>query len=102
MTYIIFDLEATCWEQYDKSDNETIEIGAVKINDKFEIESDFEQFIKPIRYPKLSDFCKKLTTIKQSDVDNAPFFYEAKKKFFPKIRLVGFQGPALLCQFSSK
>lgn len=79
--YIILDLEATCWEQYDKSDNEIIEIGAVKINEAKEIESEFVQFVKPIKHPNLSTFCKQLTSIRQEDVDNAPHFYEAKDKF---------------------
>lgn len=81
MKFIIFDLEATCWEQYDKSDNETIEIGAIKINMDREIEDEFVQFVKPIRFPKLSEFCKNLTTIDQEDIDNAPHFYEAKTRF---------------------
>jgi len=81
MKYIVFDLEATCWDQHDRSNNETIEIGAVMINENKNFESEFVQFVKPIRYPKLSDFCKKLTTITQQDVDEAPYFYEAKEKF---------------------
>ena len=32
MNYIILDLEATCWEGWEKSQNETIEIGAVLVN----------------------------------------------------------------------
>ena len=81
MNYIIFDLEATCWDGWDKSQNETIEIGAVLINDDKEIVSDFEQFIKPLKHPILSEFCKDLTSIKQSDVDQAPYFGEAIEKF---------------------
>lgn len=81
MNYIILDLEATCWEGYDKSRNETIEIGAVLVNDKKEIVSEFVQFIKPLKHPILSDFCKTLTTIQQEDVDNAPYFSEAIETF---------------------
>lgn len=81
MNYIVFDLEATCWEGWNKSQNETIEIGAVLVNDRMEIVSEFEQFVKPIKFPNLSDFCKELTSIKQSDVDAAPYFAEAIEKF---------------------
>ena len=37
MRFIIFDLEATCWDQWEKKDNETIEIGAVMVNENKEI-----------------------------------------------------------------
>ena len=81
MNFIVFDLEATCWEGWDKSQNETIEIGAVLINDKNEIVSEFQQFIKPLKHPVLSEFCKELTSIKQSDVDKAPYFGEVIENF---------------------
>lgn len=85
MNYVVLDLEATCWDQWEKRQNETIEIGAILINDEKEIISEFQRFIKPLRFPKLSDFCKELTTIKQTDIDQASHFYEvieAFKKWF--------------------
>ncbi|MEK8132953.1 3'-5' exonuclease [Paenibacillus filicis] len=81
MNYIILDLEATCWENVRSNRNETIEIGAVKLNDKLEFVDEFQTFIKPIRNPWLSDFCKNLTSIKQEDVNKAPYFIEAINKF---------------------
>ncbi len=81
MNYIIVDLEATCWEGHDKSRNETIEIGAVLINEHGQFLSEFESFVKPIKFPILSDFCKSLTSISQKDVDGAPYFYEAIEDF---------------------
>ena len=81
MNYVILDLEATCWDQWEKKDNETIEIGAVLINEQREIISEFQSFIKPIRYPKLSEFCIELTTIQQEQVDNAKYFYEVIEEF---------------------
>jgi inhibitor of KinA sporulation pathway (predicted exonuclease) len=81
MNYIIFDLEATCWGGWDKSDNETIEIGAILIDENKQIISEFVQFIKSLKYPKLSDFCIQLTSIKQADVDEAPYFNEAAADF---------------------
>ncbi|MEH0153839.1 3'-5' exonuclease [Limibacter armeniacum] len=82
MNYIILDLEATCWEgEMDKNKNETIEIGAVLVNEKQEIISSFEQFVKPLKNPKLSDFCTELTSIQQKDIDHAPHFPEAIQAF---------------------
>jgi len=81
MNYIIFDLEATCWEGWDKSQNETIEIGAVLIDDSKTIRSEFCQFVKPLKHPILSDFCTELTSIQQTDVDEAPYFGEAVEAF---------------------
>jgi len=81
MNYIIVDLEATCWEQRAEGQNEIIEIGAVKVNSDRQIEEEFVQFVKPLKNPLLSDFCKELTSIRQKDVDEAPYFYEAVKSF---------------------
>ena len=81
MNYVILDLEATCWDQWDKKENETIEIGAVLVDENQQILSEFQRFIKPIRYPKLSEFCKELTTITQEEVDNANYFYEVIEEF---------------------
>lgn len=80
MNYIIFDLEATCWEHREKEPNEIIEIGAVKI-DNNKIVDEFSIFIKPIKHEQLSDFCKILTSIQQTDVDEALEFPEALNKF---------------------
>lgn len=81
MNYIVFDLEATCWDQYDRSDNETIEIGALKITESKEVVSEFQKFIKPLKYPVLSQFCKELTSIRQEDINNAEYFYDVIDEF---------------------
>lgn len=81
MIYVIVDLEATCWEGRESNKNETIEIGAVLVNEKKQIISEFEQFVKPLMNPILSDFCKQLTSISQEQVDKAPYFYEAVANF---------------------
>jgi inhibitor of KinA sporulation pathway (predicted exonuclease) len=71
--YIIFDLEATCDDKV-KIENEIIEIGALKIDKDLNIVEEFQRFVKPIKNPILTEFCKDLTKIKQSDVDNANTF----------------------------
>ncbi len=73
MNYIILDLEATCDERH-TIENEIIEIGAVKLNDNLEVVDEFQSFVRPILNPNLTDFCKKLTSINQSDIDNANVF----------------------------
>ncbi|MBK9254127.1 MAG: exonuclease domain-containing protein [Saprospiraceae bacterium] len=75
MNFIIFDLEATCWlGRPPKGLNEIIEIGAVKVNEYGEWKSSFNKFVKPTINPVLSDFCKKLTSISQEDVDRTKTF----------------------------
>lgn|GEM_PF-399631 len=75
--YIIFDLEATCWEKKNDKAKEIIEIGAVKLNENLETVDRFSEFVKPTINPKLSQFCKTLTSIKQKDVDDAKTFNDA-------------------------
>ena len=76
MRFIIIDLEATCWPENQSPERmEIIEIGAVMIpSASAPPASQFSRFIKPIREPLLSDFCQKLTSISQADVDTAPIF----------------------------
>ncbi len=81
---VIFDLEATCEDRdiIAEYPNEIIEIGAVMIDsDGKEIDT-FEMFARPSLNPKLTNFCKELTTIKQSDVDNAEDLADVLIKFY--------------------
>lgn len=68
------DVEATCDDKgaVPRDDMEIIEIGAVLLDRHWDIADDFQTFIKPAVHPVLTAFCTKLTTIRQSDVDNAP------------------------------
>jgi inhibitor of KinA sporulation pathway (predicted exonuclease) len=81
MNYIIFDLEATCWEKSNGKVSEIIEIGAVKLASNLEVISLFSEFVKPTINPLLSEFCKNLTSITQSDVDYASPFEEVMREF---------------------
>ncbi len=68
-------MEASCWlGRPPHGINEVIEIGAVKVNDYNEVVSIFSKFIKPTVNPILSDFCKRLTSISQDDVDKTKTF----------------------------
>jgi 3'-5' exoribonuclease 1 len=80
--YIVFDLEATCWkERGHKRQSEIIEIGAVMVDPKGEVLGEFAEFVKPLVHPELSWFCKKLTHIRQEDVDGAALYPEVIGRF---------------------
>lgn len=66
---VIVDVEATCDVNMPRRKRELIEIGAVKVVDG-EIIDKFQIFIKPKRNPQLSNYCKDLTHIEQSQIDN--------------------------------
>lgn len=89
MNYIVLDLEATCWKEKGKFTNEIIEIGALCIDQNRNTLGEYCSFIKPTLNPILSDFCTKLTTIKQKDVDAAPLFPDALHDFLDWIESFG-------------
>jgi inhibitor of KinA sporulation pathway (predicted exonuclease) len=76
---LVIDVEATCWDNapHNRHEMEIIEIGAVLLDEDDNIKDQFQSFIKPVRNPVLSYFCKQLTSITQEDVDKAPTFKEA-------------------------
>lgn len=85
-TIIIVDFEATCDENehlVPRNKMEIIEIGAVKVRlSDFKNVGEFQSLIRPVRTPKLTEFCKNLTGIQQHEVDSAKSFYEVSEKFF--------------------
>jgi inhibitor of KinA sporulation pathway (predicted exonuclease) len=82
MNYIIYDLEATCWENPPPGFiQETIEIGAFRVNQFGEVRGKFNRFVKPVVHPTLSPFCRNLTSITQEDVNRARTFPEVIQEF---------------------
>jgi inhibitor of KinA sporulation pathway (predicted exonuclease) len=81
---VVVDVEATCWKKgvFSRT-KETIEIGAVRLLlDRNESTwPEFQTFVRPLRLPRLSSFCRELTGISQEDVDAAPGFPEALQRF---------------------
>ncbi|WP_449416265.1 exonuclease domain-containing protein [Phormidium nigroviride] len=78
--YLVLDLEATCCDRgtIRQDRMEIIEIGAVMVEPKtLTIIDEFQTFIKPVRHPILTEFCKSLTSISQKQVDLAPTYPEA-------------------------
>ncbi|MEM7102677.1 MAG: 3'-5' exonuclease [Bacteroidota bacterium] len=82
MNYIIFDLEATCWEHMRPGYvQEIIEIGACKVDAYADVTETFCKFVKPVHHPTLSPFCRELTSITQKDVESAGEFPEVIEEF---------------------
>lgn len=82
MNFIIYDLEATCWEGSPADmESEIIEIGAFRVNEFAEIRGKFSRFVRPVIHPTLSDFCRNLTTIQQIDVNRAAIFPDVIDEF---------------------
>lgn len=83
MNYIIFDLEATCWDGRAGRGkiNEIIEVGALKLDDNLKEIDRFAHFVRPVFNPELSPFCKELTTITQEQVDGAEPYEVVLEKF---------------------
>jgi len=82
--FLIVDLEATCSDDgtIPSQEMEIIEIGAVILNrSTWEIDSEYQQFVKPVRNPILTKFCTELTTITQNDVNNTLTFPEVMSEF---------------------
>jgi inhibitor of KinA sporulation pathway (predicted exonuclease) len=78
--FLVIDLEATCDEdrRIRSRHMEIIEIGSVLVDAGTLLPvAEHQTFVKPVRHPVLTEFCTKLTTITQADVENAPGFPEA-------------------------
>ena len=82
MNFIIFDLEATCWEgRPDNKAQEIIEIGAVRLNRFGEVDDTFSRMVRPVINPTLSLFCRQLTGIDQREVDRGNTFPKVIDEF---------------------
>ena len=100
MNFIVFDLEATCWKGRPISkQQETIEIGAIKLNRFGELEGRYSRFIRPLINPNLSAFCQELTTIEQEDIDKAASFTPVIEEFQDWVGI--FDEEYLLCSWGN-
>lgn len=81
---LLVDLEATCWEdkvdgldrRQTVDDMEIIEFGCVLAKMNGDIVDAKSYMVRPQIHPKLTDFCTRLTTITQTDVEAAPYYLE--------------------------
>lgn len=70
--WLVIDLEATTEEGgWPVAEMEIIEIGATLVNQDGRELDHFERFVRPVRRPLLTHFCKELTHISQSSIDSA-------------------------------
>lgn len=75
--YLVIDLEATCCDDnsFPREEMEIIEIGAVLVDaGTLAPTKELQTFVRPIRHRKLTEFCTRLTSITQAQVDAAPLF----------------------------
>jgi 3'-5' exoribonuclease 1 len=80
--YVVVDLEASCWDAaWVRHRMETIEIGAVRLDESLSVIDQFDSFVRPVVVPRLSSFCRKLTSITQEQVDGADTFPKAFARF---------------------
>ncbi len=75
--YLVIDLEATCDDHgaVPRGEMEIIEIGAVWVDGgTLQPRDEFQVFVRPVRHPMLTEFCRGLTSITQAQVDVAQGF----------------------------
>jgi len=100
MRFIIFDLEATCWEGNQMGrKQEVIEIGAIRTDSFGQRKSTFNKLVRPEQNPQLSNYCTNLTGIIQDDVDNASHFEKIALDFMDWIDI---DEEYLLCSWGDK
>jgi inhibitor of KinA sporulation pathway (predicted exonuclease) len=73
--YLVIDVEATCDDKnaVPRDQMEIIEFGAVLCDaETLKPLGEFQSFVRPVRHPTLTPFCRQLTGITQAQVDAAP------------------------------
>ena len=100
MNYIVIDLEFTptpnTLRKKTKFTQEIIEIGAVKLNDNYEVIDTFDILIKPQYAAGVSPFVRNLTGITNNDLQSAPSF---KKAMYAFVEWIGYE-PYRIYQWS--
>ena len=84
--YVVLDLEMCRVQKKVEKEgfryaSELIQIGAVEMNERYEITRTFMTFVKP-EFGALDSFIRKLTGIKPSDLENAPVAAVALREFY--------------------
>ena len=78
--FLVIDIEATCWEHNKPpigEQHEIIEIGFAIIDIKQQIISEKGSILVKPEISKVSEYCTKLTTLTQTDVNNGVTFSKA-------------------------
>ena len=80
--YVVLDFEATCQDGELMLPQEIIQFPAVLVDGySFQVLDTFNTFVKPQHSPVLTDFCKSLTGITQTEVDGGVSFPSALAQF---------------------
>ena len=80
--WLVIDLEATTDEGgWPVTEMEIIEIGASLVGRDGREVDHFQRFVKPLRRPRLTPFCRQLTHITQADIDAAAVLVQVWKAF---------------------
>lgn len=87
MDYIVLDIEFNGRKFASPLPMEVIEIGAVRLNERFEYVDSFSSFVKPIYFAKLNSFIQKKTGIPQESIDHAARFPAVIKKFIAWLQM---------------
>lgn len=76
--FVVIDFEATCDKEKNPHPQEIIEFPAVLVNGRTrKLEDSFQIYVRPTCNQQLSDFCKELTGIQQSQVDKGVMLSDA-------------------------
>ncbi|HPF86611.1 MAG TPA: 3'-5' exonuclease [Candidatus Limiplasma sp.] len=90
MHYIVMDLE---WNQPvsfhssaykaigDQLLFEIIQIGAIKLDEQFQIQEEINLLVAPTHYKRLHPYVRRMTHITQTDLEDAPVFTDAMAQF---------------------
>lgn len=77
---MVIDFEATCEKNHRNYNHEIIEFPIVVVSTlHMKIVDEFHSYVRPVKNPRLTDFCTDLTGITQRQVDAAPAFSEVLK-----------------------
>ncbi|WP_213875921.1 exonuclease domain-containing protein [Pseudomonas sp. dw_358] len=80
--WLVIDLEATTDEGgWPVEEMEIIEIGASVVDRSGREIDHFQRFVKPVRRPALTGFCRQLTHITQANIDGASTLVEVWRQF---------------------
>ncbi|GAB2277090.1 hypothetical protein Dimus_011799 [Dionaea muscipula] len=76
--FVVIDFEATCDKGKNPHPQEIIEFPSVLVNSSTgQLEDSFQRYVRPTYNQVLTDFCKELTGIQQSQVDKGVLLSEA-------------------------
>jgi ERI1 exoribonuclease 2 len=75
MRYVVIDFEATCDEPYNPAPQEIIEFPCVLVDPSIPtVGPEFHAYVRPAAHPRLTEFCRNLTGIRQEQVDQGEAF----------------------------